>query len=288
MRKSPRSRTLADDLSRSPFRPPPEVPAELAREEQEILARVRRLERMGGGRAEEYAALLTGLENVWAASAPFPPPPRQIYADLRQKPESASLAAVRRLAHVESTGRRVVLVEYVLTGNEAVLIVARDDWAEPKVNTIQLNIPELTTWAGANLAEDVSGIFSSPEKRRQFQETCGPLIEPLGIWSRPDDMICFVPHGVLHLLPLHAIALDSSGRSAPLIERNPIAYAPSAASLAYCRARRSPIHSPHVCRAAVFGNPRSDLPFAEMEARAVARSFGVEPLVGASDSGSVP
>ena len=49
------------------------------------------------------------------------------------------------------------------------------------------------------------------------------VIEPIKEWTEAGDLICFVPHGPLHFIPLHALPLDDE----PILLRHPIVYAPS-------------------------------------------------------------
>jgi tetratricopeptide (TPR) repeat protein len=282
-----RSRTLADDLSRSPFRPPQDVPAELADDERNLLAQLRRLERTGGGRAEEYDALRSRLSAVWDRIHADGTEPARAYAQLRQAPQLAGRDAVQRLHAGSPAGRRIILVEYFLIERGAVVMAISSNWSEPVLDTVPLDMPELIDLANKYFRrQERDGRlpqFFRDDGGRALQRVCGPLLQPVLEWSDPEDLIYLVPHGVLHHVPLHAVELACPRGSAPvpLIERNPVAYAPSAATLAYCRARRASAGSRRARPAAVFGDPRGDLPFAELEAREVARSFGVEPRIGA-------
>lgn len=95
------------------------------------------------------------------------------------------------------------------------------------------------------------------------------LLAPLGIPAGTRMII--VPHGPLHYLPFQALRIDGKY----LIERNPVAIAPSV-SIATRLAQRAPTVAPALVG---FGNPAVDpriaipLPGAEREVRELARDF---------------
>jgi tetratricopeptide (TPR) repeat protein len=104
------------------------------------------------------------------------------------------------------------------------------------------------------------------------------LLEPLARWTAPGETAVIVPHATLHQLPLHALRID--GRF--LVERNPVAYAPSAGVLAATvrgTASTSAGTGGHLA-SLVCGDSRGDLPYARAEAEAVGRLLGVTPLLG--------
>ena len=95
------------------------------------------------------------------------------------------------------------------------------------------------------------------------------LLAPLGVEA--GKRIVIVPHGPLHYLPFQALRLDGQY----LIERNPVAIAPSI-SVAARLAERTPTVEP---RLVAFGNPTVDpevaipLPGAEREVQALSGHF---------------
>lgn len=105
------------------------------------------------------------------------------------------------------------------------------------------------------------------EALAKAQELHGLLMEPLGL--RSGERLLIVPHGPMHYLPFQAL---KSGDSF-LIERNPIAVAPSA-SLAIDAVLRGTRDAQSSLVA--FGNPRPDdlgLPGAEREVEALGGLF---------------
>ena len=55
------------------------------------------------------------------------------------------------------------------------------------------------------------------------------LIEPISVYLQAADSICFVPHDVIHYLPLHALFLNGK----PILEKAAIRYSPSASLLLF-------------------------------------------------------
>ena len=170
-----------------------------------------------------------------------------------------------------NTGTRVLLAEYFMIGEEVILFLLGTGDTQVKVWPVALSEPELRSvtepWLrtiSQGLATNVDGL-----------EAASPLIEPVLESCAPGDLILFVPHGIVHRLPLHVIPVGGQR----LIERNPVIYAPSASVLAQCRVRRGRRPGlPH--RALIMGDSRGDLPHAREEAMTVADLLGVSPLVG--------
>ena len=170
-----------------------------------------------------------------------------------------------------NTGTRVLLAEYFIIGEKVVLFLLGTGDTLVKVRPIGLSEPELRSVTEPWLRMISQGLATDVESL----EAASPLIEPVLESCAPGDLILFVPHGIVHRLPLHAI--PAGGQR--LIERNPVIYSPSASVLAQCRARRGQRPSlPH--RALIMGDSRGDLPHAREEAMTVADLLGVPPLVG--------
>ncbi|MFE0148603.1 CHAT domain-containing protein [Nonomuraea sp. NPDC059007] len=112
-------------------------------------------------------------------------------------------------------------------------------------------------------------------------EEPGPLAGHLQRATEPGELICLVPSGPLHHLPLHATLVNG----APLIARNPVCYLPSASVLALCRARRGARRRPF--SALVLGDSRGDLRHARAEAVAVAGLLGARAHLGRDAAGDL-
>ncbi len=106
----------------------------------------------------------------------------------------------------------------------------------------------------------------------EWQQEFGKFVEPIASWSDEGDTVWFVPHDVLHHVPLHALKVEGHY----LIDRNPVCYTPSASVMKYCHAHRKDRRE----TAVVFGDSVNDLSHAREEARNVAKLFGTSPYLG--------
>jgi len=93
----------------------------------------------------------------------------------------------------------------------------------------------------------------------------------------PVRRLIFVPHRHFHLFPLHAMYREEKGQRVYLLEEyEEVSYAPSAALWLRCQQRRRP--APR--RLVAVENPTGDLPFAEVEVRAIAPLFAERRILG--------
>jgi CHAT domain-containing protein len=172
---------------------------------------------------------------------------------------------------------RVVLVQYQVNEDDTVAFVGREDLPEPHVVRVPLGQAALRDLVGRAF-----GTMPVREFRTQppesWAEPLRPLVAFLETWSAPGDVIWFVPHDVLHHVPLHALQVD--GRY--LVERNPTAYSPNASVLRYARRMRRPDRT----RALVLSDSRADRPLlhAREQATRVGRLYApdVRLAIGAT------
>ncbi|HJZ80542.1 MAG TPA: CHAT domain-containing protein [Pyrinomonadaceae bacterium] len=177
--------------------------------------------------------------------------------------------------------RKIVLVEYFVSGDDALIFGVRADFPEPQLVIRKLDYDEMRRTVVMNFGahNQALDLFrETPELWHRYDD----LIAPVADWAAPDDIVYLVPHGLLHYLPLHALKICGQY----LIERNPVIYSPSASLLRYCQSRRKndPDGKPSRRTAAVFGNsrwniPKRNLPASEEEAKEVAELFGARPLL---------
>jgi tetratricopeptide (TPR) repeat protein len=159
--------------------------------------------------------------------------------------------------------RPVLLVEYFLSKSHLTLFALRAEW--PSVQThVETCTPDLV-WDGYT------------EFRRQvvqYRNAGGQgwtrlsrlLTNPLQGWLQKGDLVCLVPHGVLHALPIHALPVEAD----PLIVDHPVAYAPTAGLFPLAQNPGKGTGRLESC--AAFGVVFAD------EAEAVARLFGAVPV----------
>lgn len=170
---------------------------------------------------------------------------------------------------------RTVLVEYLVLAAHVVVFGARADWDQPKVEVVPVDSVELMLFIESN--------FGSGEQVRELVELgmeevwhgYDRLVAPVGWWTAPGDVVYLVPHGLLHYLPLHALRIDDR----PLIERNPVAYSPSASVLAQVLARPR-VEQRAGMKGAVFGDSLGDLPYARYEAVELGELLAAKAVLG--------
>ncbi|TDC87525.1 CHAT domain-containing protein, partial [Nonomuraea deserti] len=205
-------------------------------------------------------------------------PPDQAQLDALVAPEPGlGSPAVTGAASRGATGA-VGLLGFSVGDGAVTVLAHRTGWAEPRV---------FPTAAGRDVLSDFlvtarerPGLLDVEARRRRadlWRRLADLLLrEALQAFGDDLDLVRLLPHAELHGIPLHALAPD--GRT--LIERFPVAYAPSAAVLTRL-ARR-----PRVVGASslVLGFPREDGARAPMEAEAeeVAALLGTRPRTGPS------
>lgn len=118
-----------------------------------------------------------------------------------------------------------------------------------------------------HLLPDGSGRLNPPVILPQLKKF---LLEPLGDEVSRADLVCIVPHGVLHYVPFHALLPDQ-----------PVLYAPGATVLLDLIARKPATNSTGAVALGVnFADPARPLAYAETEAALVAAILGGQALVG--------
>lgn len=100
------------------------------------------------------------------------------------------------------------------------------------------------------------------------------LLEPFAKTLRTYRRVVVVPYGMAHRAPIAALPFDGI----PLGVSHVISALPSASMLRYLTLDRPLVRQP-APRVLAIGNPGGDLPGAQVEAAAVARLYGDEPLV---------
>jgi CHAT domain-containing protein len=167
---------------------------------------------------------------------------------------------------------RTVLVELFVQSDDTLVFVLRADRETPRLERLAIGGEALLDWA-KRLLGNVTGPEGAGNGLGVDQTPFEPLVSAIEQDTDRDDVVCFVPHGSLHLVPLHAIEVAGS----PLVRRNPIVYAPSASVLASISERELPAGRRG---AIVVGDTRGDLPYAGVEAELVAGILDVDAIPG--------
>lgn len=202
------------------------------------------------------------------------------YAALRRvaPPDWQELRGALAREQHELDGRKLVIAQFAVLPGETLLFGMRADWDAPRVERIALNRKSFEDFARAH--------FRTPGGVRMLMDDLGedgerawarfaPLLAPLAAWADRDDVVCLVPHEILHDLPLHTLPVEGE----PLVLRNPVFYAPSSSLLRHTL-RRDTWHRDGQDAVAVFGDSRNDLPRSRAEAIAVAAMLAGELRIG--------
>ncbi|MGV9558764.1 CHAT domain-containing protein [Streptomyces sp. NPDC003522] len=247
------------------------------------LVRERELQQRPAATARGEMALRKEIDQLLASLRGGP---LDAYARVRlaEPPKYAALRAALREERRHTGGRRLVVAEYRCTPAETLVFGLREDWDEPKVTAVPLDHGALCRFAGQYVhrpggvrapAQDPDGAGT------RVWDSFAPLVAPLSAWTAPGDLVCLVPHGALHDLPLHTLAVAGE----PLLLRNPVIYSPSGAALLELLKRGARGPAARTGGAAVFGDSLGDRPMALGEARAVAGLLSVEARTGAEVTG---
>lgn len=116
-------------------------------------------------------------------------------------------------------------------------------------------------------------IAKATKKNSHNLEKFDSLVKPIKTWTRPDDIICIIPYGVLQNFPFHILHIDKK----PLIYRNPIFYNSSLTSWSYIKSdslSKNALLNPYV-----FGKPAQDLKESKREVFTVAKTLNCHPFI---------
>jgi CHAT domain-containing protein len=177
---------------------------------------------------------------------------------------------VTKLSEGKMTKRRIVLAEYFTTPDTTLLFIVRSDFNEPRVTRLNITVEHIKEFALNNFGRGPWGSDPSDVDEDEWQERFGGLVSPIVEWAEPEDIIWFVPHDVIHYLPLHSLKVEGDY----LIERNPVCYSPSSSVMRYCHNKRKGTRK----KALILADSRPERPllFAREQALSIASLPGLE------------
>lgn len=164
-----------------------------------------------------------------------------------------------------SSGSPCLLVEYFLTTKKLFAFLVRAEYEEPIVVAIDIE------------ASDVESIGKGRPFDEDLLASLAPVVAPIANHAAESDLVWIVPHGPLHLLPLHAVPIGDQ----PLINRNPVFYTPSGSVMTYCERGRSAQNG----RVLVLADPSEARPLRHVrrEAEAISTRFaGADVVFGSA------
>jgi CHAT domain-containing protein len=148
------------------------------------------------------------------------------YLSLR-KPQPISLGEIQ--AKLGVTGRNVVMVEYFVTREKTFIFVVNHK--ELHVMEVELDREKLILCVDNYQREVVQYLDHGDIGDFSLQELSKYLVEPISEYLSNINLLYFVPHDMLHYIPLHALLLKGE----PIIRHYPVAYTPSASLMQYFR-----------------------------------------------------
>ncbi len=262
-----KSRAFLDLLAATEIKPSVELTPELRSlldEEETYLVKLRETQTQHLGQKDvsvepgEVDRILEELALIYSKAEELDPE----YAFTRRgKP--LSLSKIQDMLYLHK--RDTVLVEYFVATEKLFIFVVSSRDKELYVETVPISQEKLRRY--------VENYWRSVAKYSDFMDIGDSwlcigsyLIDPISKYLVKGDLIYFIPYGLLHYLPLHALQLNGE----PLIKNHSVTYSPSASLIKFCQNKGS-------------GELRSCASFGvvfENEAKRVAELFDVKPFIG--------
>ncbi len=125
-----------------------------------------------------------------------------------------------------------ILVEYFITKDKVFIFVISPH--EFHIKTIQLSEEKLARFIESYWREVVN-YANFGDIGNTWMELSSYLIEPISEYLSQGELVHFVPNGLLHYIPLHALELNGE----PLIKSHAVVYSPSASLLQFYKNKGS-------------------------------------------------
>jgi CHAT domain-containing protein len=178
---------------------------------------------------------------------------------------------------VDGLGVPAALVEFCCPPGKIVIFIVRSGETEPAV--VEVPMPHrLLSRHLRNYMNEVLDYPSSGDIGQRWQDLAEPLLKDVLPYLKGAELVYLVPHHLLHYVPLHALSAGGS----PLIERFPIVYAPSTATLDRVLHRRlaSGRRMAHHALVVGYAPDEAERSLFEGEAAEVARLLGTTAHLG--------
>ncbi len=259
-----KSRAFLDLLASTEIKPTIKMTTELKlllNEEEKYLTKLREIQirhlRQTKVRVEpgEVEGIFENLNRIYDKIEKFDPE----YAFMRRA-KPLSLDKLQEM--LSSQKGNVVLIEYFTTEKQTFIFLVTSK--ELYIKTVPISQKQLNQYL-ENYQREVVNHPKFGDVGDAWLGLSKYLIEPISKHLHEGDLIYFVPYGLLHYLPLHALKL----RGELLIKNHPVAYAPSASLIKFCQNKGSGMSQSCASFGVVFWE----------EAEDVAELFGTEPCI---------
>lgn len=274
-----RARAFADQIGNQKIDLRRRADPALLRQERQVRLQLDRLQR--DLRAEKGKELgeqnLERLENLQNSLERAERDWQEVTLRLKAtNPEYASLVGVDAVSLDELQGKllddETSLVEYFVSAAAESPVLA---WVIERGRFTMVQLPVATGDLKQRIAELRQQIEAQQPVEKPSADLYQSLFAPLARQVRHRNLV-IVPHGVLHFLPFAALW---DGKRY-LGDTYALSYAPSATAFKFAREKKAAAMGPMLAA----GDPDGSLPYAAEEARAAARLYGAEPLIGRAAS----
>jgi CHAT domain-containing protein len=272
-----KARTFLDQMGQGDFPSPPGVPEDRLKREKELIKRLRKKEQtllashLSIEQIEQYARerqdIEDELEEFWD-SLIREHPTAQEYVNLRRA-KSPTWDELIQLAN--NLGGNVALVEFYTLEDKIAAFILRSGWDAPLIFVLPISQQVFLKRHYRFYKEDVRQRKERSTPKYHWLKLGEDLLTPLESALESVQLVYFVPHNLLHVMPLHALTVQGE----PFICRYAVAYAPSLAVLA--RSLQTVPETQAGTSALVMGYEPEKNPVFLEEAEVIAKLFGSHP-----------
>ena len=276
-----KGRLFLNQVGRTNFPRPAEIPLDLIQQEEQLLSQLRNLEHTLYEPsyqeeekiiiARQCKVLQDNLESLWQKMlSDFPQ--SQEYLALRRG-KAPTWEDIDQLS--KRLGPEIALVEFFVLDNEIAVFIMNSNWIAPQVIRIPITSHRIFQRYIASYYSEILQRTPNRNSRHDWLDLGEEILAPLMELLRNVNLVYFIPHSWMHLVPLHALSVNGK----PFIAHKAVAYAPSAAALSRTLARTNisrEINNPLV----VGFTPSNDVIEREIflgEANDIATYFNVPP-----------
>ena len=165
-----------------------------------------------------------------------------------------------------------ILVEYFTTNKEAYIFTISSKDKKLYVTTVSLSEKKIREYAENFDREVIDYDPCFEHVGESWLELSDYLIRPIQNLLTGNDLVCFVPYGLLHSLPLHALELEDKR----LIENHPVVYSPSASLIRFSQNKGSSKLQTCISFGVASKNQTRSEEIVEDTANGVAKLFGTK------------
>jgi CHAT domain-containing protein/tetratricopeptide (TPR) repeat protein len=221
-----KSRVFVRMMAASEIRPKIDLPENvkpLLQQEADIIGRIRQMQLQstaGTGAKSDAVGMDRArqqLDDIYSRIEAYDPE----YVSLR-RPKPITVAQLQK----ELSKTNGIVVEYFTTPEKLIIFVISKTGL--LVKAVDLTEEQLSKFVG-DFKSQVAQYNKTFDTNTSWLGISEYLIEPVKEHILQSDLVYFVPHGLLHYLPLHALKIDGEY----LITKKPVVYSPSSSLLPF-------------------------------------------------------